>query len=915
MDFVFPVFVPASDCVVEKTVTEKKSLWELVIEASSNRTYSRTTDADTVYCARPDEDANAYGKPEGDDSDYEKEASAAIAPTSRSSWIPTPYMTKNLLSSGFVSQFCTLNAIECSARVPPPPCLRLEDLQLPPVALKRLREQLLQSLRKKFRTGSVVKSFHTSQKTDEPDLRELREIVLNGATGEQEGKQCSEEERVECMAAGGDDGEGEDRLVLTALQQVTLTSMLLGHHTVSVAPHGTGKKTAGLIATAALTLARECDTLKESLKKEEQQQEVKEESEKSQTFPPLAPRAIVLLSSFRELQRCNRWLQYVFTAEAFVPLTFRRGTAQLVKLPVLFAHPPRRPVRALLDHPVQPPLDLLPQQQPVPQEPEDRQEPRVLEEEARERQESLRESDHRGHKRLRELSDDCHHRRGHRYRSRSRSLRQRHRHHHHRRDRHRGSSRSVTGREVEGRKQRYRDCSEDRKRRRRSHSGRGRRERSRRRYRSRSLRSDSHERNGGRRGTHKRDPPRPHSSHSNVAEGTRKPSDQQKGDDAPHSAAPPLPSSTPPEPAQLPVRQSVLDDVEEVPHCLQQHVPILLATHQSFADALQEVRGQAEMLPFECIRVVCISDADRVAQPNSQASLLPSWWVSFSNAVDVDCQFIVSASRMLDEVDTWLRETVLNDTPNVINRYRQRDDTVWLAVQHIIEVVHVDEPTDYRQSRQSYEGVEGAKLDRLADIVTRHFSPPHGTGAADGAAGNVADASSSHHASSMVGRLIVMVSSRKEQEAVFSHLFSLLQSQSDRVRCTCQWEEFQQGNADLLVAYDWMVTIAHDHSEGESRSHCPISVVVNYSFPRMLLAPGKEESLLECLVIRTRSLLCGYAPAGVNDHPKDQRSGVFGREGNITRMPLSVLTILTARQVHGRLGRLLQQRAQALTSE
>ncbi|KAF8288595.1 hypothetical protein TcBrA4_0007180 [Trypanosoma cruzi] len=43
---------------------------------------------------------------------------------------------------------------------------------------------------------------------------------------------------------------------MSALQQFAVTSMLLGHHTLSVGPRGTGKKTAGLLATGALTLAR-----------------------------------------------------------------------------------------------------------------------------------------------------------------------------------------------------------------------------------------------------------------------------------------------------------------------------------------------------------------------------------------------------------------------------------------------------------------------------------------------------------------------------------------------------------------------------------------------------------------------------------------------------------------------------------
>ncbi|KAF8278618.1 hypothetical protein TcBrA4_0114790 [Trypanosoma cruzi] len=147
---------------------------------------------------------------------------------------------------------------------------------------------------------------------------------------------------------------------------------------------------------------------------------------------------------------------------------------------------------------------------------------------------------------------------------------------------------------------------------------------------------------------------------------------------------------------------------EEIPQFLQQHVPILIGTHQSLVEALQTVRGQAEILPLECVRIVCISDADRMAQPNSQMAVPTSWWISLSNAVDVECQYIVSASRMYDEVDGWLQETLLQETPDVVNRYRQRDDTVWDGVQHIIEEVLVDEAEEYG-AQQMLSGVEAGK--------------------------------------------------------------------------------------------------------------------------------------------------------------------------------------------------------------
>ncbi|PWV08404.1 hypothetical protein C3747_90g159 [Trypanosoma cruzi] len=294
-----------------------------------------------------------------------------------------------------------------------------------------------------------------------------------------------------------------------------------------------------------------------------------------------------------------------------------------------------------------------------------------------------------------------------------------------------------------------------------------------------------------------------------------------------------------------------------------------------------------------------------------------SWWISLSNAVDVECQYIVSASRMYDEVDRWLQETLLQETPDVVNRYRQRDDTVWDGVQHIIEEVFVDEAEEYG-AQQMFERVEAAKVRRLLRIVKQHFCSSHvNSGGHSEVAGShrhtngSAASNSETPLTSSVGRMVVVVSSRKEQESVFPQLLTGLRETDARVLCTCQLGDFQRGEADVLVTYDWMLCVASDDGGMKNR---PVDVVVNFGFPRALMAPGKEESLLECLVIRTRTLLHHTAARDTVDE-KDVESFFFERrDAPVVRTQPTVLTLLTERQIHGRFGRLLTSRAQAMFS-
>ncbi|RNF01996.1 hypothetical protein TraAM80_06658 [Trypanosoma rangeli] len=163
--------------------------------------------------------------------------------------------------------------------------------------------------------------------------------------------------------------------------------------------------------------------------------------------------------------------------------------------------------------------------------------------------------------------------------------------------------------------------------------------------------------------------------------------------------------------------------------------------------------------------------------------------------------------------------------------------------------------------------------------------------------------------------MVVVVSSRKEQDAVFPQLLAGLRGSDARVRCTCQLVEFQRGAADVLVTYDWMLCVAGSEDEA---THRPVEVVVNFGFPRALMAPGREESLLECLVIRTRALLHPTATATETANSAQANDGAttafFAEGGAFAGAQPTVVTLLTERQLHGRFGRLLASRAQAIAS-
>nr|CCC92320.1 unnamed protein product [Trypanosoma congolense IL3000] len=310
MDLVFPEFVPASTGVTGAATTARKSLWELVIEASSQQPNIGGVDTFSEQSHRLDREVIPCSKEVTDDSrNFEDEMAAAITPTSRSSWLPSPYMTNNLLPKGFVQQFCTLNSIECSARIPPPPCLRMEDLQFPPFVLARLRKQLLSSSTEKSLAGRVVHPSTEKQCSEAQKPQSVKKAYIGvEATGWSAG-QGADGEKIDVNEDSG--GTVGDVLVLTALQQLTLTSMLLGHHTVSIAPHGTGKKTAGLLAVAGLTLAREVSPGANPPVGGDAA--IEQDTLATTKASPNGPRAVILFSTYSELQRHAHWLQCVFT--------------------------------------------------------------------------------------------------------------------------------------------------------------------------------------------------------------------------------------------------------------------------------------------------------------------------------------------------------------------------------------------------------------------------------------------------------------------------------------------------------------------------------------------------------------------------------------------------------------------------
>ncbi|KEG11099.1 hypothetical protein DQ04_02981040 [Trypanosoma grayi] len=866
MEFDFPQFVRASDNTAPPA-SPQKSLWQMVMEAGPNdvlpeRVVPRRAAAHRIagYDSDNSEGSNRGGGRHNDENVSAKDGTAAAALTSRSSWTPTPYMLQHLMSSGFVSQFCVLNGIECTARLPPPPCMRLKDLQLPPFVLARLQRQLLRP-----------------RASRRPNLQELREAVFGGAVA------AEADGSVNAVSAAVE-ADGEE-LVLTALQQLTLTSMLLGHHTVSIGPRATGKKTAGWLATAAATLARGShNSENEDGPSEDVMNREAGEAQMMQ------PRAMILVNSFSEVQQCNRWLQAVFTADAFSPVTFRRGEAELVALPVMHEERFGRYAGAGQQAAVAPQqltAAVTAATPPPPQPPQ--------------RAEVDQTRQHR-----------------HVSRGRSREASHRHRHHH--------RSESPTSHKREKRRRHRSDSNHSRKRRhRRSHSRshhRDERRRSRRSSRRRSHHSSSRKR---RRSSSSRTLHRHHHRRRRDEQQARVErhdnSDTQQVPDIPTMSVPS--TAVPPPVVYNPV--AVHAPHKEIPKFLQQRVPILITTHQSIAEALEKVRGQAEVLPLECVRVVCVSDADRVAQPTSQVAVDASWWISVSNAVDVECQYIVSASRMYDEVEGWLRNTLLRDTPDVVNSYRQRDDTVWCGVQHLAEVVAV-EGMEERNAQPMFERVEAVKVDRLIQIVAQHFRSSDASDVADPSfSSSAAPGSAVGSLPPSVGQVAIVVASRREQEAVLPQLLAGLQRRAAQVRATCDMHDFQRGNADVLVTYDWALctSAASAGVSAHDASRRRVEVIVNYAFPRMLLAPGKEESLLECLTIRTRTLLHGAAAADactkdVEEEDAAQGEGVsafFAAASRTARAQPTVWTLLTERQMHGRPGKLLMSRAHALLSQ
>ncbi|KAH9584214.1 hypothetical protein LSM04_004041 [Trypanosoma melophagium] len=970
MDFAFPVFVPASESTLQQQQQQqqqqsqqqpKKSLWQLVIEDGSDSNVGPERGEPWSMTAKHafnnnnndewDEryDRRGYHNDDDNNNDTGVGTSAAVGIASRSSWKPTPYMIDHL-SSAFISQYGMMHGIECSSRTPLPPCLRLQDLQLPPFVLKRFQQQL------RFPNTGKRSARDTSACNEHPGLRELQEVVFGTAAVTPNSNNDND-------SNNNNNNNGLQELVLRALQQFTLTSMLLGHHTLSVGPRGCGKKTAGVLATALLTLARE-STVKDT-EKAMKDNTMKCESDEMYTVRPPAPRAVILVSSYSEVQQCNRWLQAVFTAYAFAPMTFRRGAAEIVALPVVhdnnnnnnnnnnnkinssninnknmsyYYNTSQMETIATLPTPVPLPMPL-PMQPPEVVTDTQKTEASLYRHKEEDDHYDKNNSDyHYRHDHLNRKHDNDHSERVSRKRSRDASRDRHYRHDSYRTRRRRHHTDSPSAHEKTKRR-RHRSSSrysqERRHRRSRSrHRHREGRERSRRRRRHHSSRNSDSTHNDNDNDNKNSRSRRERERKGSLSGGNRHERHYHKekrrsrdechcetsNDRTLHEEMPQGASNTLHQTetaAMVPITTTKIvvpppvSTRDEIPHFLQQRVPILVTTHQSLVEALQLVRGQAEVLPLESVRVVCISDVDRISQPTSQIAAPASWWISFSNAVDVDCQYILSAARLYDEVNIWMRGTILRDSPDVVHRYRQRDDTVWHGgVQHVLDVVRVEEIVEERSKQELYERVDAAKLQRLVDIVIHHFRS---------ASGNDKGHTSGTSPAS-VGRVVIVVSSRKEQELIFQHVQSELAKSTAWVQCVCHFSDFYRSNADVLVTYDWMVSLASDTENMTGRR---VSLLVNYGFPRILLAPGKEEELLECVVIRTRTFL--HRPITLKQERESENeekggeqnkdeSGFFAEDGNDSRGQRTVITLLTERQVYGRLGKLLLSRAQAISS-
>jgi hypothetical protein len=312
---------------------------------------------------------------------------------------------------------------------------------------------------------------------------------------------------------------------------------------------------------------------------------------------------------------------------------------------------------------------------------------------------------------------------------------------------------------------------------------------------------------------------------------------------------------------------AALDDPNAwLPAALRQRIPVLLTTYHSLQTAMEVVGGEAAALPpLEHVRVAVLTTLERALAQPLKDSFSHVWWVSLVNALDVACQFIVTAERGTAEVMGFLTSTVLPDAGEQLLHLDQRDASIWALMNVSVYPVPVEAAPSRdggdgggaageRRPKISGEDIDAAKLTHLFSLIVDHLSAP-AVHPPDTVAANDNDSRSSQGA-----RVVVVCSNRREMQLVLTQLTRLFRDQQQDmrgsgvpVRVTDAVDAFRYNAAEVLVVTD--MQLADVRVLRDLHQCTQVDLILHFSLPRQLMMQLEKREIAEVLAQRGRAIL------------------------------------------------------------
>lgn len=304
------------------------------------------------------------------------------------------------------------------------------------------------------------------------------------------------------------------------------------------------------------------------------------------------------------------------------------------------------------------------------------------------------------------------------------------------------------------------------------------------------------------------------------------------------------------------------DSTAELSEVLRQRVPLLITTYHALGMALGMVQGEASALPpLEHVRVALFVNFERVLMPPLKESFVHSSWLSLVNALDVECQFVVTADRMGSEVRGFLDSTIIPDAGERLVHFDQRDASIWAMMSVQVCAVPVEVPVTASPPNGGSEGrpritgsdIDAAKVAHLFSTIVEHMLS---TGCH--ATHQRGDAAFEAHRGGQGARVVVVCSARREQSLVVTQLQRLFHDQEHdthaaMVRVTERVELFRALEAEVLVLTDAQLT---DPRVLRDVHQCAeVDLILHFSLPRTVMTQLEKKEIIDLLAQRGRAIL------------------------------------------------------------